>query len=193
MDESRQTPGPKRPARISERVKREFVADYFDSCDSVEEVARRHGMSLAQGYETLCTGRFVDRYQDAARAVQARARLYVTMQSEKAARKQAELMERVEAGDCDCAVLSLPADFAGPGRALETAAALGRVKDETYQSLLSEARQNDGKADSLYTEAEQLFLDSGAFIPLMTASFTLQTGGFPAVSLANGAISFSRG
>ena len=34
------------------------------------------------------------------------------------------------------------------------------------------------KADSLYTEAEQLFLDSGAFIPLMTASFTLQTGGF---------------
>ena len=94
MDESRQTPGPKRPARISDRVKREFVADYFDSCDSVEEVARRHGMSLAQGYETLCTGRFVDRYQDAARAVQARARLYVTMQSEKAARKQAELMER---------------------------------------------------------------------------------------------------
>ena len=106
---------------------------------------------------------------------------------------EAELMERVEAGDYDCAVLSLPADFAGPGRALETAAALGRVGDEALHSLLSEARQNDGKADSLYTEAEQLFLDSGAFIPLMTASFTLQTGGFPAVSLANGAISFSRG
>ena len=106
---------------------------------------------------------------------------------------EAELMERVEAGDYDCAVLSLPADFAGPGRALETAAALGRVGDEALHSLLSEARQNDGKADSLYTEAEQFLLGSGAFIPLMTASFTLQTGGFPAVSLANGAISFSRG
>ena len=106
---------------------------------------------------------------------------------------EAELMERVEAGDYDCAVLSLPADFAGPGRALETAAALGQAKDETYHSLLSEARQNGSKADSLYTEAEQFLLDSGAFIPLMKASFTLQTGGFPAVSLANGAISFSRG
>ena len=106
---------------------------------------------------------------------------------------EAELMERVEAGDYDCAVLSLPADFAGPGRALETAAALGQMEEGAYQSLLSEARQNDSKADSLYTEAEQFLLDSGAFIPLMTAPFTLQTGGFPAVSLANGAISFSRG
>ena len=42
---------------------------------------------------------------------------------------EAELMERVEAGEYDCAVLSLQADFAGPGRALETAAALGRVVD----------------------------------------------------------------
>lgn len=106
---------------------------------------------------------------------------------------EAELMERVRAGDYDCAVLSLPADFADPGRALETAVSLGRMEDGMLHALLSEARGNDRQADSLYTEAEQLLLSSGSFIPLSAASYTLHTGGFPAVSLANGAVSFFAG
>ena len=83
-----------RTKKIPEKAKKAFVADYFETWDRVEDVAKRHGIGRTAAYEILRTHKYVDRFLDASQAVQARTKIYVNMQAERAARKQAEIMDR---------------------------------------------------------------------------------------------------
>lgn len=96
-----------------------------------------------------------------------------------------ELMERVESGEYDCAVVTLPADYPSPRRALQKAGELAHIEDEDFLRLLS--YQEDS------TAAEEYLLQTGGFIPIAALSFTLQTGGFPAYPVVNREVSFFGG
>lgn len=95
MSEKQQSEsGKRKQKKIPEADKRAFVADYFDSWDKVEDVAKRHGIGRTAAYEILRTNKYVDKYLDASKAINARTKIYINKQAENAARKQVEIMNK---------------------------------------------------------------------------------------------------
>lgn len=83
--------------------------------------------------------------------------------------EQAEYLQRLNAGDFDCAVLQLTGDYNSPDTFLSQFNEMGKygIQVSGLQDLLQQASRGSAAGSAaLYGQAEQLILNAGVFFPI---------------------------